>query len=478
MAKRLLLVDPIPTHRIRLKAALRAAQYDITSVDRIACVTGAMGAEPIDLIMLNTSGTDPAQSMARLVRAIGPTDIPVLCRDDDAGPLRRMQALSTGACDMIATSIPETLLLARLRGILRDAEAISELERRRVAAASFGFRETAARFGAEGQVVRVSLRDSSIEKSEEVKSASHEMIDLTRDELLRDNGSRTAPAAIVLSVAAEAADQVDAVLPEIRSRSHLRQASVIVVHPKGAHDIAVRALNLGASEIAEQGSTDLELGHRIETMLSRKRVRDSLRRSTEESFRLATTDPLTGLFNRRYAEVYLSDALVRAEETGRPLTIMMADIDHFKSVNDSFGHAAGDEVLVEVSTRIRDNLRAMDLVSRHGGEEFLIILPDIEGSEAELAAERLRASVAGMPIRLSNGALSKTTISIGVAVSQSGWLKARKPLTHREDDAFVDEDQSNSLIATLLASADAALYAAKGCGRNCVSISQMTASAA
>jgi two-component system cell cycle response regulator len=213
-------------------------------------------------------------------------------------------------------------------------------------------------------------------------------------------------------------------------------------------------------------------------MLSRKRVQDSLRRSTEESFRLATTDPLTGLFNRRYAEVYLSDALVRAGETGRPLTIMMADIDHFKSVNDSLGHGAGDEVLIEVSARIRDNLRAMDLVSRHGGEEFLIILPDIEGSEAELAAERLRASVAGMPIQLSSGVLSKTTISIGVAVSQSGWLQPRRAVAFQEEDAFIAEDQSSSMIARLLASADAALYAAKGSGRNCVSISQMTASAA
>jgi two-component system cell cycle response regulator len=478
MAKRLLLVDPIPTHRIRLKAALRAAQYDITSVDRIACVTGALAVSPIDLILLNTSGTDPAQSMARLVRAIGPTDIPVLCRDDEAGPLRRMQALSTGACDMIATSIPETLLLARLRGILRDAEAISELERRRVAAASFGFREAAARFDAEGQVIRLFLGSPSSDIGAEIKSASHHMTDLTREELLRDDGSRSAPAAIVLNVAAEAADELDAVLPEIRSRSHLRQASVIVVHPKGVHDIAVRALNLGASEIAEQGSTDLELGHRIETMLSRKRVRDALRRSTEESFRLATTDPLTGLFNRRYSEVYLSDAFVRAGETGRPLTIMMADIDHFKSVNDSLGHGAGDEVLIEVSARIRDNLRAMDMVSRHGGEEFLIILPDIEGSEAELAAERLRASIAGTPIRLSSGVLSKTTISIGVAVSQSGWLQPRRLAAHREDDAFIAEDQSSSLIAKLLASADAALYAAKRSGRNCISISQMTASAA
>ena len=478
MPKRLLLVDPIPTHRIRLKAALRAAQYDITSVDRIACVTGAICAAPVDLILLNTSGTDPAQSMARLVRALGPTDTPILCRDDEAGPLRRMQALSTGAWDMIATGIPETLLLARLRSILRDAEAITELERRRVAAASFGFREPPARFDADGQVVRVSLGGPSPEWSEPVRSASHDMTDLTQDELLRDSGWRTAPAAIVLNVSSEAAEQLDAVLPEIRSRSHLRQASVIVVHPKGAHSLAVRALNLGASEIAEQGSTDLELGHRIETMLSRKRVRDSLRRSTEESFRLATTDSLTGLFNRRYAEVYLSDALVRASETGRPLTIMMADIDHFKSVNDRFGHAAGDEVLIEVSARIRDNLRAMDLVSRHGGEEFLIILPDIEGSEAELAAERLRMSIAELPIQLSNGVPAKTTISIGVAVSQSGWLQVRRPVTSRDEDAFVAEDQPSSLIAKLLASADMALYAAKGSGRNCVSISQMTASAA
>ena len=478
MPKRLLLVDPIPTHRIRLKAVLRAAQYDITSVDRIACVSGAIAASPVDLILLNTSGTDPAQAMARLTKATGPSGVPVLCRDDEAGPLRRMQALATGACDMVATRVPETLLLARLRGILRDAEAIGELERRRVAAASFGFREQAALFGTVGRIVCVTLESPSLALQEDLRSVSHTMTGLTRDELLRDEGIRSTPDAVLLEVGAEAADQLDAVLPEIRARSHLRDASVIVIHPMGAHDLAVRALNLGAAEIAEVGSSGLELGHRIETMLSRKRVRDSLRRSTEESFRLATTDPLTGLFNRRYAEVYLSDALLRAKETGRPLAVMMVDIDHFKSVNDTYGHASGDAVLLEVASRIRDNLRAMDLVSRHGGEEFLVILPDIAGHESELAAERLRDSISSVPILLPDRTPLTATISIGVAVSQASWLQSESSKASSSVDYAAAEHQAGSLMDELISCANAALHAAKNGGRNRVSISRRAASAA
>ena len=156
MPKRLLVIDPIPTHRIRLKAALRAAQYEIVTVDRIACAVGAMIAAPVDMILLNTSGAQPAQMLARLRRAIDPVEVPILCRDDEAGPIRRTEALATGARDMVSTRIPETLLLARLRALLREGDAATELEHRRVAAASFGFREAAATFQANARIACIS----------------------------------------------------------------------------------------------------------------------------------------------------------------------------------------------------------------------------------------------------------------------------------------------------------------------------------
>lgn len=472
MPKRLLLVDPLPTHRIRLKAALRGAQYDVVSVDRISCASGAIAASAVDLIILNTSGADPTSMMTRLRRSIDQADIPVLCRDEEAGPLRRMQALSSGARDMVATRVPDRLLLARLRGILRDAEAATELERRRAAAASFGFREAATPFERIEQVISVDLGRGEQAQAALPLTMSRRIRALGREELLRDDASLPNLDVIILNLGIEGGDQLDEVLPEIRARSHLRQSSVIVLYPEGAHQLAVRALNLGASEIAEAGSLDGELSHRIDAMVARQRVREALRQSQEESFRLATTDSLTGLFNRRYAEVYLADALMNSLDSGTGLTVMMVDIDHFKSVNDTFGHAAGDIVLKEVATRIRDNLRAVDLVSRHGGEEFLVILPEIHGSEAELAAERLRLQVSGQPVELPNGPRLEVTVSIGVAVTPQTWLRAGPRLVDAKDS------RTRSYIEDLLLRSDAALYQAKDAGRNCVSVSRPAVSAA
>lgn len=472
MPKRLLLVDPIPTHRIRLKAALRAAHYDVISVDRISCASGAMAVSQVDLIILNTSGAEPAAMITRLRRSIDQADVPVLCRDEDAGPLRRVQALATGARDMVATRVPDRLLLARLRGILRDAEATTELERRRAAAASFGFREAATPFERAEQVFCVNLGEGELDQVPFGLPMSDRIKSLGREDLLRDDALLPNPDVIILNLAPNGAEQLDETLPEIRMRSHLRQSSVIVIYPQGAYRLAVRALDLGASEIAETGSLDKELLHRIDAMVTRRRISDALRQTEEESFRLATTDALTGLFNRRYAEVYLADALVHSLDTGVGLTVMMVDIDHFKAVNDAFGHTAGDLVLKEVAKRIRDNLRAVDLVSRHGGEEFLVILPEIHGAEAKLAAERLRLKVAGSPVSLPNGTSLEVTVSIGVAVTPWRWSGSAPRLVESANR------QTKSVIDELLLRSDEALYRAKDAGRNCVSISRPSVSAA
>lgn len=477
MPKRLLVVDPIPTHRIRLRAALRAAQYDIVSVDRVACAASANSVLPVDMVLLNTSGADPSRMLVRLRKAMGGSNAPILCRDEDANPRRRLQALAAGARDMLSSNVPATLLLARLRGLLRESDTASELERRRVTATSFGFAEAATPFGHEGCVVCVDASDSPSPLAPLPPDAFGRQASMSCDALLRDDSGDAKPDAIIMTVAPGAGAMLDALLPEFRTRSHLRHASVLVVHSPDEPDVAVRALNLGAADVAEADALDEEMTFRIDAMLRRKRARDALRRTSEESYRLATTDTLTGLYNRRYAEVYLADVLIRSRESGRGFTAMMVDIDHFKAVNDVYGHASGDRVLAEVAARIRDNLRAVDLVSRHGGEEFLVILPDIDGAEAEMAADRIRAIINGKPIRLEDGKSLEVSVSIGVAVA-SPPVAVRPESAHIFGTGCSDESGISPLIRDLLAKADRALYSAKDSGRNCVSISPETASAA
>lgn len=160
----------------------------------------------------------------------------------------------------------------------------------------------------------------------------------------------------------------------------------------------------------------------------------------------AATDPLTGLANRRALELRLRQEFRRAQRSGQPLSVLILDVDHFKYVNDRYGHAAGDAVLVRLAEIVKGQLRGFDLVARYGGEEFVVLLPGIGGTSARTVAERIRHAVAGTALVLPDGRELGVTISIGLACYP--------------DCASGTEE--------MLQRADQALYAAKAAGRNCV----------
>lgn len=166
---------------------------------------------------------------------------------------------------------------------------------------------------------------------------------------------------------------------------------------------------------------------------------------------MATRDPLTGLFNRREMSKVLEEELERARRYQRPMAVLWVDFDHFKEVNDTYGHAAGDSVLRSVSRLLLGSVRSVDSIGRFGGEEFVIVLPEMDLEEAQDTAERLRRKVADEPQPLGNGQAVALTISVGVAV-------------------YPDHGQTAS---TLCAAADKAMYLAKDRGRNCVAVAHL-----
>jgi two-component system cell cycle response regulator len=206
---------------------------------------------------------------------------------------------------------------------------------------------------------------------------------------------------------------------------------------------------------------------RLTKMLARKAQNDALRRSDEQSYRLAATDPLTGLYNRRYAETYLA-ALPSQTDARRPeFCVLLVDLDYFKAVNDTHGHAAGDQVLREVAHRLRDNLRACDLIARYGGEEFLVVLPETSGATATLLAERLRCAINARDIRWPGGPPISVSVSIGVAAgSLASPFVGQRTGTCDTESVFASDFFQSTFEA-----ADAALYRAKSNGRNRVEVS-------
>lgn len=160
---------------------------------------------------------------------------------------------------------------------------------------------------------------------------------------------------------------------------------------------------------------------------------------------MATTDELTGIANRRAALNRLQEALARAARTGTDLNLVMMDLDRFKNLNDTHGHAAGDVVLKEFVARLKPHLREYDVFGRIGGEEFVVVLPDMDLATGKIVAERLRTQVSGTPIQLPDGTEVQVTVSAGICAAPRGKAESV--------DAF-------------LAAADAALYRAKSAGRD------------
>ncbi len=163
---------------------------------------------------------------------------------------------------------------------------------------------------------------------------------------------------------------------------------------------------------------------------------------------MAVIDPLTGIYNRRYASQHMIRVMERARETEGVFAVMMIDLDKFKAINDRFGHDAGDAVLREFSRRLQENIRGVDLVARFGGEEFFVAMPDVDMHAAAQAAERIRRAVEDAPVILPvGGGEVHVTVSIGVAIATAGDTDAE----------------------AIIKRADSALYASKEAGRNRVS---------
>jgi len=188
-----------------------------------------------------------------------------------------------------------------------------------------------------------------------------------------------------------------------------------------------------------------ELIARVRMQVRRKRYQDRLRSNIETSVSMAALDELTRLHNRRYLMTHLAREFERARANGKPLALVVIDVDHFKKVNDGYGHAAGDLVLVELAQRMLQLTRSSDLSARYGGEEFVVVMPQTDLPVARAVAERLRHGVAERPISVGRSGNSvDVTISVGVA--------AMAPAMASPDDLF--------------RVADDALYKAKSAGRN------------
>jgi two-component system cell cycle response regulator len=234
-------------------------------------------------------------------------------------------------------------------------------------------------------------------------------------------------------------------LAQLRAGEPSRLAPILLVADQAQLPRLAKGLDLGANDYVLRPLDRNELIARARTQVRRKRLQDRLEENYQKSLSLALTDGLTGVYNRRYLDAHLDGLFRHIPDGAAGPALLIFDIDWFKRVNDTYGHAAGDAVLREIAARAGRHVRAFDLVARYGGEEFVVVMPETPLPVALLVAERLRAALAEKPVLVGEAPLElQVTVSIGVAATRDPGETA----------------------ASLLRRADEALYAAKTEGRN------------
>lgn len=233
----------------------------------------------------------------------------------------------------------------------------------------------------------------------------------------------------------------------IRSRRTQVYTYVLMLTIRRSHDDVVAGLTAGADDYIVKGAEPAELLARVNVGKRITTLERSLREATRESQRLAMTDALTGALNRRYLMTYLPREIEHSRRHGHAVTVLICDLDHFKRINDEFGHKAGDQVLEDFRARCARTMRASDWIARSGGEEFVIVLPETDLKAAAIVAENVRQAVCAQPVATVAGAVS-VTVSIGYS------------------SLCTPSDFSKWQCEDLLRVADKQLYVAKSAGRN------------
>jgi two-component system cell cycle response regulator len=447
MSARILVVDDVPAN-VRLLEAILSAEYFqvLTALDGPSALECAEGQSP-DLILTDIMmpGMDGFELCSRLKANPKTAHIPVVMITalNEVGD--RIRGLEAGADDFLTKPVNELILLPRVKSLVRLKLMTDELRVRRATASRSGVVEPGSTLGHRARFLIAEHNAIAAEK-------------LMRE--LGDDGQEVSwERSIDAAFARSQCEEFDVLIvnlrlgeedglrlcSQFRSQEQTRHTPILLVIDESDLSRLSQGMELGVTDYLVKPFDPNELRARCRTQVRRRCYHEQLKSLLHNSVSMAYSDPLTGLYNRHYLIAHLNHKIIELSETDKPLSILMIDIDHFKRVNDTYGHPFGDEVLRGVAQGISGGLRDSDMVARYGGEEFVVVMPDTTAGEALTVAERLRLEVAGLafPVPGKDDELSMT-VSIGAATSSYGFESAE----------------------SLMERSDQALYGAKRAGRN------------
>ncbi|HEY0352997.1 MAG TPA: PleD family two-component system response regulator [Enterovirga sp.] len=450
MTARVLVVDDVPANVKLLETKLSAEYFDVATAsngpDAIAfCEQGLCDIVLLDVMM---PGMDGFEVCRHLKNQPITAHLPVIMVTALDQPGDRLRGLDAGADDFLTKPVDDTALFARVRSLVRLKAVTDELRARALSSREYGIGDPLANATAEtglnANVLIVDDRPSSYERLSGALAQYHHVDVETDPNQALVRAAESGFDVVLISLDLQNFDGLR-LCSQLRSLERTRNVAIVLLAGMDDKARILRGLDIGAHDFLVRPVDRNELVARVRTQVRRKRFAERLRDSVQVSMELAITDGLTGLHNRRYFDAHFGVLFNDAVRRGAPLAVLLLDIDKFKSVNDSHGHDAGDEVLREFAKRIKALTRGVDLVARFGGEEIVVIVPDAALDEARFVAERIRERIGSVPFPLVQKGRSLTvTVSIGVAARELG-------------------DTAPDLI---LKRADLALYRAKEEGRN------------
>ena len=450
MSARVLVVDDVDVNVKLLEAKLEAEYFDVLTATNGADALRVADAQQPDLILLDVMmpQMDGFEVCRRLKADRRTAPIPVVMVTALSDVADRLRGLEAGADEFLTKPVNDIALFARVRSLVRLKRMMDEWRLREEVYSRFAelpgldpatFEdETPARI-----MLVADNRLAAAKMTETLAPIASDIVTLAdpRQVVGSLDGDLDL---LIIDMSLVDADPLRLV-SHVRAAEGSRQVPILLFADEMELPRLAKGLDLGANDYILRPLDRNELLARARTQVRRSRLTNRLRENYRKSLSLALIDPLTGLYNRRYLSAHLDSLMTRREEGGNGVAVLLFDIDHFKQVNDRYGHAAGDEVLVEVARRAQRAVRSFDLVARYGGEEFLIAMPETGLGVAYSVAERLRRSIAEKPVSVPGGdGEIAVTVSIGVATAKG----------------------HGDTPAALLRRADTALYAAKDSGRN------------
>jgi two-component system, cell cycle response regulator len=446
MSGRVLVVDDVEANVKLLEAKLSSQYFDVLTAFSGRAALDVADAELPDVILLDVmmprmDGFEVCRDLKAKPRT---ADIPVVMVTALSDVANRVRGIEAGADDFLTKPVNDVALFARVRSLVRLKRMMEELRVRESICGQLGGLDTST--AEDSGLARILIVDDDEFAVAQMRETLAQIATITRASNCAE-ASRLIAADTGLVIASLSIPGSDALrlVSQCRASEAFRQLPILLIGEDRDLPRLAQGLDLGANDYLTRPVDRNELLARTATQLRYKELQDRLEKSYRRSWALALTDPLTGLYDRAYLNRHLDQFIERVRQDGISVAVLLFDIDHFKQVNDTHGHGAGDDVLRELAARTVNSVRSVDLVARWGGEEFVVVMPETDLTIASAVAERLRAEVAREPFTVKEGEVKlQVTISIGVTAA-----------TERGDN----RDK-------MLKRADIALYTAKSRGRN------------